>query len=376
MIGDGRNQIYPTEAERLNSLLNAGGHEAGFGHVDPLPLESMLLDGNGDDPTAAPGCEGESTPESNRVTSAPSHINAGTGDITISGTRAVNAGAGEVTVTLTDGVGGTTGPIETTESGTGWTATITAAQRAGLADGLLTVAGAYQHGGTALTGKDAEIVKDTAAPVISVARNGNALTISSNEPGADLRYRNDGGDAGGGDTQVNGPVNLPAGKTTTISVRAADAAGNVSTFKQSYTVANPPAPTPPAPPAQQQQQQVQQAPAPIVAQSARLLARSIRMARRMSASSARRRGIATSFVAPAGTTAADLRLYKTVANGASASARRLVLRRTVKAKPGTNRVRLRSRRLSAGLYTLEVRVGSSRSTLGSASILRIRLTRR
>jgi hypothetical protein len=113
-----------------------------------------------------------------------------------------------------------------------------------------------------------------------------------------------------------------------------------------------------------------------VAQSARLLVRSVSMARRMSARSARRNGIATSFVAPAGTRAADVRLYKTVAGTATASARRLILRRTVSAKAGTNRIRLRSSKLTTGLYTLEVRVGASRSTLGTASVKRIRLTRR
>jgi hypothetical protein len=86
---------------------------------------------------------------------------------------------------------------------------------------------------------------------------------------------------------------------------------------------------------------------------------------------ARRNGILAAFNAPAGARAADLRLY----TGSGAN-RKLVLRRLVSARPGLNRVRLRSRKLKAALYTLEVRVGTSRSQLGSASVTRLRLTRR
>ena len=47
-----------TQEQRKQSLLNDDGHAAGFGHVAPLPDEAMLVEGFGDSPGPAPGCEG------------------------------------------------------------------------------------------------------------------------------------------------------------------------------------------------------------------------------------------------------------------------------------------------------------------------------
>jgi hypothetical protein len=160
-----RNQIYPTVAERQNSLLNAGGHEAGFGHVAPLPLEAMLIDGNADTPGPAPGCEA-SPSQADRITGGPSHINASTGDITLTGTKMTDADA--VAVTLTDSAGTSVGPFSANVTGDAWTLTLTPAQRAGLVDGPIKAAASYDHGGTALAGKDLTIVKDVVAPVLNV----------------------------------------------------------------------------------------------------------------------------------------------------------------------------------------------------------------
>jgi hypothetical protein len=44
--------------EIQSALLTQNGHATGFGHVDPLPLETMIVDGIADIPGPAAGCEG------------------------------------------------------------------------------------------------------------------------------------------------------------------------------------------------------------------------------------------------------------------------------------------------------------------------------
>ncbi|MGY1742840.1 MULTISPECIES: Ig-like domain-containing protein [unclassified Blastococcus] len=52
-----RNSDGLTEAQRRQALLTEDGHAAGFGHVEPLPRETMLVDGIADVTGPAPGCE-------------------------------------------------------------------------------------------------------------------------------------------------------------------------------------------------------------------------------------------------------------------------------------------------------------------------------
>ena len=48
---------------QLRRALLGDGHAIGFGHVDPLPAEGMLVDGLADTPGPAPGCPGGVPPE-------------------------------------------------------------------------------------------------------------------------------------------------------------------------------------------------------------------------------------------------------------------------------------------------------------------------
>jgi hypothetical protein len=371
-----RNEIYPTLEERRSSLLNNGGHEAGFGHVDPLPLESMLLDGNADDPSAAPGCEG-SPAESNRVSSAPSHLNATTGDVTISGLRMTSAGAGAVEVSLTDGAGNVAGPFAATETGNDWTVTVTAAERAGLADGTITVAGAYDHGGTALTGKTAEIQKDTVAPTLSATPNAGTFTGATSValtagPGEQIRYRTDGAIPSASDTLYNGAIPLPFG-TTTLGVRVSDEAGNVITRTLTYTVNRPPvaaaAPAPAPAPAPALPPVIQQLSVPNSAPVVRLAA-TARQSTRAKLGTVRKSGLRLAFTAPQGARVMTARLYRV-----SGSSRRLVSSRTQSIRSGRRSVRFAGKRLRTGRYLVKLQVGASRSTLGAVRNINIQIVR-
>jgi hypothetical protein len=50
-------QNNPLNQAQLRRVLLRDGHAIGFGHVDPLPLEGMLVDGLNDTPGPALGCE-------------------------------------------------------------------------------------------------------------------------------------------------------------------------------------------------------------------------------------------------------------------------------------------------------------------------------
>ncbi|NEK58398.1 Ig-like domain-containing protein [Geodermatophilus sabuli] len=52
-----RNSDGLTEAQRKQALLTEDGHAIGIGHTEPLPRESMLVDGLADVPGPAVGCE-------------------------------------------------------------------------------------------------------------------------------------------------------------------------------------------------------------------------------------------------------------------------------------------------------------------------------
>ncbi|MCF6745241.1 hypothetical protein E9529_13350 [Blastococcus sp. KM273128] len=52
-----RNRDGLTEAQRRQALLTEDGHAIGFGHTEPLPRESMLVDGLADVTGPAAGCE-------------------------------------------------------------------------------------------------------------------------------------------------------------------------------------------------------------------------------------------------------------------------------------------------------------------------------
>ncbi|HEX2075568.1 MAG TPA: Ig-like domain-containing protein [Geodermatophilus sp.] len=53
-----RNDNGLTQTQRRDALLTQDGHAIGFGHTDPLPLESQLIEGFGTTSAAADGCPG------------------------------------------------------------------------------------------------------------------------------------------------------------------------------------------------------------------------------------------------------------------------------------------------------------------------------
>jgi Chitobiase/beta-hexosaminidase C-terminal domain len=349
-----RNSDGLDQAQRLQALLGEG-HSIGFGHVDPLPLESMLVEGITDVPSAALGCEG-SPAQSNGVTAADDRaVNLASGDLAVSGTKMADADS--VSVSVASSGGGATAPVAASVTGDRWSATIPRAALAGVGDGTLTVRGAFNHGGTAIGGRAIELGKDTVAPTIAADRASGAYTAPVSVgltagPGEQITFRTDGQRLGANDSAYSGPIALPVG-TTTLAARATDPAGNVTDATFTYTVS----------------------PAPVTSATARrasLIARSLRLARRVTLSGVRRRGLAVSFIPPRGARVALVRLLRQ--RGAR---RTLIARRVLRVRAGRRaRVRIRSRRFVPGTYVLEVRVGASRATLGRPSIARTRILRR
>jgi LysM repeat protein len=66
-----RNESGLTEAQRKLVLLSQDGHAIGFGHTEPLPAESMLVDGIADVTGPAVGCDGSPPPTGEEDETAP-----------------------------------------------------------------------------------------------------------------------------------------------------------------------------------------------------------------------------------------------------------------------------------------------------------------
>jgi hypothetical protein len=150
----------PFNQRQLRRALLQDGHAVGFGHVDPLPLESMLQDGLGDTPGPAPGCEAAPSASWGVTTTFPGSVNAANlaRGLTVRG-RATGATA--VNVELRDG----TAPV-VTKAATGtnnWSVSFTRAQLRSL-NGNVRVVGRYDFNGGTITGKTSSFLKDTARP--------------------------------------------------------------------------------------------------------------------------------------------------------------------------------------------------------------------
>jgi hypothetical protein len=93
-------QDNPLNQRQLRRVLLRDGHAIGFGHVDPLPLEGMLVDGLNDTPGPAPGCE--AAPSARwEITRTPRAVNTTTGGRGLI-IRGVAFDAESVRVTLND----------------------------------------------------------------------------------------------------------------------------------------------------------------------------------------------------------------------------------------------------------------------------------
>jgi hypothetical protein len=69
-----RNETGLNEAQRKQVLLSQDGHAIGFGHTEPLPAESMLVDGIADVTGPAVGCDGAAPPPTEEDETAPTVI--------------------------------------------------------------------------------------------------------------------------------------------------------------------------------------------------------------------------------------------------------------------------------------------------------------
>jgi hypothetical protein len=220
-----RNTAGLNEAQRKASLLTSGGHAIGFGHVDPLPDHAMLVDGIDDVPGPAAGCEGSPSEQRAVTTLTPSAINAANVNtpVTASG---LTADGEAVTLTVTDSLGATR-TVEATETGTTWTADL--GSLADLADGPITVSGAYGPG--PIGGVSKALTKDATAPLApAIAPTGGTFigsrTVTLNGGGDPVRYTTDGSQPTAGSALYSGPITLT--RTATLRAMAIDGAGNVS----------------------------------------------------------------------------------------------------------------------------------------------------
>jgi hypothetical protein len=151
----------PFNQRQLRRALLGDGHAVGFGHVDPLPLESMLQDGVGDTPGPAPGCEAAPSAQWGVTTAFPGSVNAANlaGGLTV---RGIATGADAVNVSLRDG----TAPVVTgaaTLTGNTWNIRFTRAQLRSL-NGNVRVVGSYVLPAGTITGKTMTVLKDVVRP--------------------------------------------------------------------------------------------------------------------------------------------------------------------------------------------------------------------
>jgi hypothetical protein len=146
--------------QQIRRALLGDGHAIGFGHVDPLPQESMLVDGLTETPGPAPGCEAAPSASWGVSTVFPGAVNRTNlaRGLTV---RGIATGATAVNVELRDG----TAPV-VTKAATGtnnWSVSFTRAQLRSL-NGNVRVVGRYAFNGGTITGKTSSFLKDTTRP--------------------------------------------------------------------------------------------------------------------------------------------------------------------------------------------------------------------
>jgi Chitobiase/beta-hexosaminidase C-terminal domain len=231
-----RNRDLLTQEQLRAQLLDpAGGHATGFGHTDPLPLESMLHDGLTDTPGPAPGCE--SAPAATNAVSSvtPQVFNRRTPANTSLRVAGFSRDAGEVQVELRDtnttvtGDAPTTGPLDAQT----WRATFVPAQLTNLSGNIRVTA--LIDGVRSPVGKT--VIKDTVAPRRPTASlpggryRGNQV-ISLNAGASDqIRYTLGKGrqappTANRGTVYRGGQIRLTS--TTVLKMVSVDEARNVS----------------------------------------------------------------------------------------------------------------------------------------------------
>jgi len=231
-----RNRDLLNNDQLLAQLMDpAGGHATGFGHTDPLPRESMLMDGLEETPGPAPGCE--SAPAATNAVSSvtPQVFNRRTAPGTSLRVAGFSQNAGTVDVRLRDANTTVNGPATITgapEAQT-WRATFTAAQLTNLSGNIRVDA---LIDGTATTvGKT--VIKDTVAPSRPTAslpggryRGNQAISLTAGASDQ-IRYTLGKGrqarpTANRGTLYRGGQIRLTS--TTVLKMISVDEAGNAS----------------------------------------------------------------------------------------------------------------------------------------------------
>jgi hypothetical protein len=248
-----RNRDNLDEAQRKASLLDSGGHAIGFGHVEPLPAEAMLVEGIADVPGPALGCESAPSAGTHAIGGlSPSVINLenASSGVSVSGVT----GGTSVEVTLSDGTHSISRPADV-DGGT-WSTGFDSGQLEAL-EGTVTVTAAHAPTAGAPALNSRTLLRDVVAPAPPTAvPNGGSfegskqVVLSPASAGDGIYYTV-------GDGSQAAPTAIPRLRYTapfsisesrTVKAIAFDAAGNPSptvTLDFVRAVPTPPVVTPP-----------------------------------------------------------------------------------------------------------------------------------
>jgi hypothetical protein len=381
-----RNRNNRDTAYIFNALSDGGGHGVGYGHVDPLPPVSMLVEGVDEQAGPAPGCESAPKLADSAGTVSTARLNvasmsagqAGDTVLTVAGFAAATTTSAQVA--LSDGTQTLNKSVEFVP-GTGqrgWGAAFTRQEIEGLGQGTLT---ARLVVGGAPVGAAKTVAHDTVAPSFGVSLAPGTYTgaqrLAITGATDAVTYSLDGGPS---QPYTGIAIDLGHGAHT-VAVRSEDAAGNVTQQTFAYQID---APAPPAPAGGSGSASgsgsggqagvaglpnLGGAPASVTPGTVALALRAARRGSgRVSLSDARQRGLAVRFTAPAGTTTARVRVLRL--NG------RLLGSTTARIGAGEVTVRVRSRslrrKIRAGRYRVLVTLsGAGASARTTSWVLRV-----
>ena len=390
-----RNRENRSDAYIFNAVATGEGHAMGFGHVDPLPAVSMLVDGLEEQDTAAPGCEAAPKLPSSLGTASAEVLNianAGSGAtdpvLTLGGWAAPDVTSAKVV--LTSAGESVEKDVDLTGSNAGqqgWGASFAAAELADLPEGDV-------HAQLSIDGVRVGAVKtiryDLTAPEISVdllegTYTGTQRLVPSGADADVITYALDGGPER---PYAGGAIELGVGEHVLV-LRCTDAAGNLTERSFAFTIKPVPAARPAAEPVedvapaaaeatQQEQPAVLQqqplAPA-LVGPPTSAAPPTVTMLRgrvRLDLATARRTGILAEFTAPEGARRAVIRVSRLRAGRLTLSGSR-----TAAVRAGANRIRLSSkalrRKLTTGRYVVEVSLRGIDGASGNPAVSSLRI---
>jgi Chitobiase/beta-hexosaminidase C-terminal domain len=234
----------PAGLDARRDSIVAGEAAIGYGHGDPLPPVTQLVEGADDVNAPAPGCPvGGRLDDANAVIVTDDEaVNAASGDLQISGTA--EPGVAHVRVTVNDGDAATPALVAETSdlfAGSGdksWSVTLRRAQLDALEDGSLTLSGDFDGA----PGGGRTIAKDVLAPAAPAATpppgtyaERQSVTLHG-EQGADIRHTRDGSEPTIASPRARGPLVVRGSQT--VKAIVVDAAGNRSPVASlPYTIA-------------------------------------------------------------------------------------------------------------------------------------------